>query len=118
MKVLILAGGIGTRLWPLSRDRFPKQFIKFHDKEHSLFQETFKRSLLLADLDDIYIVTNRLYQFLVRADVEELGYQYQEDHILTEPEVKNTLPASKRVMTRWSFFLQIISSKRARNFPN
>jgi mannose-1-phosphate guanylyltransferase / mannose-6-phosphate isomerase len=93
MKVLILAGGIGTRLWPLSRDRFPKQFIKFHDKEHSLFQETFKRSLLLADLDDIYIVTNRLYQFLVRADVEELGHEYKEDHILTEPEVKNTLPA-------------------------
>ncbi len=93
MKVIILAGGVGTRLWPLSRDRYPKQFIKFQGREHSLFQETFKRGLLLADPDDIYIVTNRKYIFLVMTDIEELGYKYQKDHILAEPEAKNTLPA-------------------------
>lgn len=93
MKVIILAGGSGTRLWPLSRDRYPKQFIKLQGDKPSLFQETFKRSLLLADVDDIYVVTNQKYKFLVMGAVEELGYEYKEANILVEPEAKNTLPA-------------------------
>lgn len=93
MKIIILAGGTGTRLWPLSRDRYPKQFIKFQDRKYSLFQDTFKRGLLLADLEDIYVVTNKNYKFLVMGEVEELGYAYQEENILVEPEAKNTLPA-------------------------
>jgi mannose-1-phosphate guanylyltransferase/mannose-6-phosphate isomerase len=74
MKTIILAGGSGTRLWPLSRERYPKQFIKLQGKEESLFQETFKRSLLLSNIDDIYVVTNEKYKFLVMGAVEELGY--------------------------------------------
>ena len=93
MKIIILAGGSGTRLWPLSRDRYPKQFIKLQGKEESLFQETFKRSLLLSNIDDIYVVTNEKYKFLVIGAVEELGYNYKEENILVEPEAKNTLPA-------------------------
>lgn len=93
MKILILAGGIGTRLWPLSRDRYPKQFIKFQGESTSLFQETVNRSLLLGNLDDVYVITNRKYKFLVLKDLEELGYHCQEDHVLVEPEAKNTLPA-------------------------
>ncbi|QXE19795.1 mannose-1-phosphate guanylyltransferase/mannose-6-phosphate isomerase [Clostridium sp. 001] len=93
MKVIILAGGSGTRLWPLSRGRYPKQFIKLQGNKPSLFQETFKRSLLLADLDDIYVVTNEKYKFLVMGEVEELDYKYNESNIIVEPEVKNTLPA-------------------------
>lgn len=93
MKTIILAGGSGTRLWPLSRERYPKQFIKLQGKEESLFQETFKRSLLLSNIDDIYVVTNEKYKFLVMGAVEELGYTYNEDNILVEPEAKNTLPA-------------------------
>ncbi|MEQ8196628.1 MAG: mannose-1-phosphate guanylyltransferase/mannose-6-phosphate isomerase [Clostridiaceae bacterium] len=93
MKVIILAGGSGTRLWPLSRDRYPKQFIKLQGDKPSLFQETFNRSLLLADLEDIYVVTNEKYKFLVMGAVEELGYKYNESNILVEPEAKNTLPA-------------------------
>lgn len=93
MKVIILAGGSGTRLWPLSRDRYPKQFIKFQGDKPSLFQETFERSLLLTDVGDIYVVTNEKYKFLVMAEVEELGYDYNESNILVEPEAKNTLPA-------------------------
>lgn len=93
MKVIILAGGSGTRLWPLSRDRYPKQFIKLRGDRPSLFQETFKRSLLLAGVEDIYVVTNEKYKFLVMGAVEELGYQYNEANILVEPEAKNTLPA-------------------------
>lgn len=93
MKTIILAGGSGTRLWPLSRERYPKQFIKLQGKKESLFQETFKRSMLLSDIDDIYVVTNEKYKFLVMGAVEELGYSYSEENILVEPEAKNTLPA-------------------------
>jgi len=93
MKIIILAGGCGTRLWPLSRSHYPKQFIKFHGKSKSLFQETFERSLLLTTPDDIYVVTNESYKFLVMGAVEELGCTYEEDHILVEPVAKNTLPA-------------------------
>lgn len=93
MKIIILAGGSGSRLWPLSRDRFPKQFIKLQGKKESLFQETFKRSLLLTDINDIYVVTNEKYKFLVMGGVEELGCEYDENNILVEPEAKNTLPA-------------------------
>lgn len=93
MKVIILAGGSGTRLWPLSRDRYPKQFIKLQGDKPSLFQQTFERSLLLSKLDDIYVVTNEKYKFLVMGAVEELGYKYNEANIIVEPEAKNTLPA-------------------------
>lgn len=93
MKTIILAGGSGTRLWPLSRERYPKQFIKLQGKEYSLFQETFKRSMLLSNIDDIYVITNEKYKFLVMGAVEELGYSYNEKNILLEPEAKNTLPA-------------------------
>lgn len=93
MKVIILAGGTGSRLWPLSRENYPKQFIRLKGEGTSLFQETFKRSLLLAGLDDIYVVTNIKYKFLVMGATEELGLHYNEDNILVEPEAKNTLPA-------------------------
>jgi mannose-1-phosphate guanylyltransferase/mannose-6-phosphate isomerase len=93
MKTIILAGGSGTRLWPLSRDRYPKQFIKLQGKEESLFQETFKRSLLLSNINDIYVVTNEKHKFLVMGAIEELGCSYNEENILVEPEAKNTLPA-------------------------
>ena len=93
MKTIILAGGSGTRLWPLSRARHPKQFIKLQRDKPSLFQQTFERSLLLVELNDIYVVTNEKYKFLVMDAVEELGYDYNESNILVEPEAKNTLPA-------------------------
>lgn len=93
MKVIILAGGSGTRLWPLSRERFPKQFIKLQGDKPSLFQQTFTRSLLLANENDIYVVTNEKYKFLVMGAVEELGIKYDENNIIVEPEAKNTLPA-------------------------
>ena len=93
MKVIILAGGSGTRLWPLSRERYPKQFVKLPGAQRSLFQESFDRSLLLTEPSDIYIVTNKDYKFLIMGQVKELGCGYDEENILVEPEAKNTLPA-------------------------
>ena len=69
---VIMAGGSGTRLWPLSRRRYPKQFIKlFNDR--SLFQETFLRAKLVSD--DVVVVTTGDLEFMVRGQVEELGYE-------------------------------------------
>ena len=67
MKCLILAGGRGERLWPLSRKNFPKQFIKVQ-KDHSLFQETVARNLPYCD--EFLIVTNREYRDIVLNQLE------------------------------------------------
>lgn len=93
MKVIILAGGSGTRLWPLSRSNYPKQFLKLKGMEKSIFQLTMLRCLRLAALSDIYIVTNENYRFLISGQIEELGYIPSSENILLEPEGKNTLPA-------------------------
>ncbi|MGC8933306.1 MAG: sugar phosphate nucleotidyltransferase [Candidatus Methanodesulfokora sp.] len=76
---VIMAGGSGTRLWPLSRRRYPKQFIKlFNDR--SLFQETFLRAKLVSD--EVIVVTTGDLEFMVRGQVEELGY---ETRVFLEP---------------------------------
>ncbi|RYD01278.1 hypothetical protein N752_30240 [Desulforamulus aquiferis] len=93
MKVIILAGGNGTRLWPLSRTNYPKQFLKLKDMNKSIFQMTLDRSLKLTALNDIYIITNEKYKFLVMGQIEELGYEASKNNILIEPLGKNTLPA-------------------------
>lgn len=62
MKCLVLAGGKGDRLWPLSRQHYPKQFIKLQ-KNHSLFQETIARNIPFCD--EFIIVTNEEYQFII-----------------------------------------------------
>ena len=108
MKSIILAGGVGTRLWPLSREYYPKQFI--HLDGHSLFQKTYERAIRLSDPDGIFVVTNEIHQYLVRDQIEEMGYAISDDHLLTEPEGKNTLPAITWAMRR---FRTIFSSASA-----
>lgn len=88
---IILAGGVGTRLWPLSRTYYPKQFLQVNG--HSLFQNTYLRAVENSRPSDIYIVTNELHHFLVRNQVAELGYPVSDEQILLEPSGKNTLPA-------------------------
>ena len=91
MKTIILAGGAGTRLWPLSREYFPKQFIPMDGR--SLFQKTCERAEKFSKEDEIWVVTNEIHQYLVRNQMEELGYAVPEGHVLAEPVQKNTLPA-------------------------
>ena len=78
VKTIILAGGVGSRLWPLSRTYFPKQFVKMKGMEHSMFQRTYQRALLLGEPNDIYIVTNKDYQFLISGQIKELGIEADE----------------------------------------
>ena len=90
MKIIILAGGGGTRLFPLSRDCYPKQFLHvIGDK--SLLAQTIERFLGLVEAKDIIIVTNERYIFHVQAELKSVNAQ--EAHIITEPMGKNTAPA-------------------------
>jgi mannose-1-phosphate guanylyltransferase/mannose-6-phosphate isomerase len=88
---VILAGGVGTRLWPLSRTYYPKQFLQVNG--HSLFQETYLRALMLSRPEDILVVTSEIHQYLVMDQIAELGYAMKDSHLLREPEGHNTLPA-------------------------
>lgn len=89
MKTLILAGGSGTRLFPLSRGRYPKQFLPIFDSL-SLFQTTLRRALMLSSPDDISVVTNRDQEFIVRDQAAAIGCDCR---IISEPAGRNTLPA-------------------------
>ncbi len=89
MKGLILAGGSGTRLWPLSRGNFPKQFLRLQGKE-SFLQKTVHRNLEI--LDELYVLTNEIYYHEVARQLREIDPAL-ESNILIEPERKNTAPA-------------------------
>lgn len=93
MKAVILAGGAGTRLWPLSRTDLPKQFLQFKGKNESFFQLSFKRCLDLTDIHSIFIVTSKAFQYIIKNQIESLGLLYIPGNMLFEPEPKNTLPA-------------------------
>ncbi len=75
MKCLVLAGGAGDRLWPLSRKDFPKQFIK-SEGELSLFQETITRNIPYCD--EFVIVTNKKYENIVKGQLQQFqGISYR-----------------------------------------
>jgi len=90
MKVLILAGGAGTRLYPLSTEERPKQFLKLADNK-SLLVNTIERFLTLCRPSDIVIVTNQKYRSIT--EVELTGSGLKDVSVVTEPAKKNTAPA-------------------------
>jgi mannose-1-phosphate guanylyltransferase / mannose-6-phosphate isomerase len=98
MKSIILAGGVGTRLWPLSREYYPKQFIQLDGL--SLFQKTYERAARLSGPENVFVVTNEIHRYLVSNQADELGYALDASHLLVEPEGKNTLPAIGWAMQR------------------
>ncbi len=91
MKCLILAGGSGTRLWPLSRSHYPKQFLRLKDEE-SFLQKTVRRNLKVVSAQDLYLLTNEMYYHDVLRQVQEVA-PIPSDNIILEPSSKNTAPA-------------------------
>jgi len=91
MKAVILAGGSGTRLWPLSRYGLPKQFIKLNG-EKSLLCQTVERLSAVTRLKDIFVITNEDYLFHVQEDLKAVSPEL-ENNIILEPVGRNTAPA-------------------------
>jgi mannose-1-phosphate guanylyltransferase len=83
-----MAGGIGSRFWPMSRTDNPKQFHDILGTGSTLLQQTFDRFLALCPRENIYIVTNEQYHSLVK---EQLG-GLDDAQILLEPSRRNTAP--------------------------
>ncbi len=89
MQVVILCGGSGTRLWPISRTLYPKQFVKLFGNE-SLFQKTVKRNEKLAS--SFSVVINQDQYFMGLDQMEEMKMK-SEKHFILEPVGRNTAPA-------------------------
>ena len=91
MKNIILCGGSGTRLWPLSRKLMPKQFLKlFDNKTKSLFQKTIERNSKLCN--EFVVITNENQYFLALDQIDELNSKFNIKFLLEEIG-KNTAPA-------------------------
>src|SRR5690606_36641279 len=86
--VVIMAGGIGTRFWPMSRTNFPKQILDILNTGKTLIQNTFERFASFIPLDNIYEVTSEEYVNIVKKQLPALPLQ----NILAEPSRKNTAP--------------------------
>lgn len=82
---LVLAGGKGTRLYPLSRSEKPKQFLKVIN-EKSFLQNTVDRILPLINKENIYIVTNKDYEEKVKIELNNIN----PSNVFTEPMNKET----------------------------
>ncbi len=87
---LILCGGSGTRLWPLSRTSYPKQFHRFVGS-HTLFEDTVLRAIALPHVTEIAIVCNEAHRFMA---AEQAARVFSgKVHIVLEPSPRNTAPA-------------------------
>lgn len=83
-----MAGGAGVRLWPFSREIYPKQFIDFLADNISLLRLTFDRYSKIFPINHIFVVTNEEYAHIVKKQLPEISI----DQILLEPVKKNTAP--------------------------
>lgn len=88
MKIVIFAGGVGTRLWPLSRKKTPKQFEKIVG-DRSTLQLTVDRLLPEFKTEDIYIATGKMYEKVVRSQFPQLP----KENLILEPEMRDVGPA-------------------------
>ncbi|SDG12830.1 mannose-1-phosphate guanylyltransferase [Pedobacter terrae] len=86
--VLIMAGGVGSRFWPKSRNQFPKQFIDILGIGKSLLQLTYERFLKICPNEQIFVLTNESYAGLVADQLSGI----LKENILLEPSRNNTAP--------------------------
>lgn len=84
---LIMAGGVGSRFWPLSQSKRPKQFLDILGNGETLIQQTFRRFKSVCPEENIYVVTNNDHKDIV---IEQLGIK--PDKVLSEPVRRNTAP--------------------------
>lgn len=98
--VVLMAGGVGVRFWPYSRNSKPKQFLDVLGTGKTLIQSTLERFLPICPMENIFVVTHEEHAALVREQLPELS----DDQILAEPMRKNTAPciayASYKIHTR------------------
>lgn len=99
MKSIILAGGSGSRLWPLSREEYPKQLLSF-DKEQSLLQKTFNRLCSFSKPADIVTVTNIKHYSNIKLQLNKID---SSNVVIGEPFGKNTAPA---IASTLQYFIQ------------
>lgn len=83
-----MAGGVGSRFWPVSRTEHPKQFIDFFGVGKTLIQSTYDRFLNICPPENIFIVTNEIYVDLIKTQLPNLN----PNQILAEPMMRNTAP--------------------------
>lgn len=89
---IVLCGGAGTRLWPMSRGARPKPFMELPDGD-TLLAHTYRRAQAVAGHGELLTITNRDYYFLCRDEMEEAGIAFERGHFLLEPVGRNTAPA-------------------------
>ncbi len=92
MFAVIMAGGSGTRFWPLSREKMPKQLLKI-GAEDTLIQETVKRVLPLIKREDIFIVTSHGISDAINTQLSAKFGETWDRNFILEPEARNTAPA-------------------------
>ncbi|MGZ3945607.1 MAG: mannose-1-phosphate guanylyltransferase [Mucilaginibacter sp.] len=85
---IIMAGGVGSRFWPVSRTSYPKQFLDILGTGKTLIQNTYERFLKICPKENIYVVTNENYAGLVKEQIPDMA----DGQILTEPVMRNTAP--------------------------
>jgi mannose-1-phosphate guanylyltransferase len=84
--IVLMAGGVGVRFWPYSRNSKPKQFLDVLGTGRTLIQSTFDRFLPICPLENIFVVTHEEHAALVKTQLPQL----KDDQILSEPTRKNT----------------------------
>lgn len=82
-----MAGGSGTRFWPLSRQTKPKQFLNLSGRQETMVKETANRLLGITEHENIFVVTGQEFLDATREETENI---ILEDHILSEPAARNT----------------------------
>lgn len=89
---VILAGGAGTRLWPVSREAHPKPFMPLHNGE-SLLQKTLQRAIAIPFIEQLLTVTNYEYYFKTKDEYSSANVTLPKHYFLLEPTGRNTAPA-------------------------
>lgn len=88
IQIIIMAGGVGSRFWPMSTPDYPKQFIDVMGVGRSLIQLTVDRLKPICPVESMWVVTNEKYIRIVKEQIPDMPV----DNILAEPEARNTAP--------------------------